>query len=68
MNYYTLIVSLLGAAKIVLEAFGIHIIDNGQINSIADGLASVLTIVGVFFNHKKVDPAPVATTTATEQK
>ena len=39
--------ALLGAAKLVLNAFGITIITDEQINAVANGLATLLATVGI---------------------
>ena len=53
INIVTLTIAILGALKIVLEAFKVDLIDDGQINSIANGVAAVATIVGVVISHSK---------------
>jgi hypothetical protein len=56
-NYATIIVTLLGSLKLALEGFGYNIIDNGQINDIANGVSAVLTVAGVVMTHLKKSPA-----------
>ena len=40
-------IAILGAAKLVTDAFGLQIITSDQINDIANGLAALATVVGV---------------------
>jgi hypothetical protein len=47
----TLLVALLGAVKLILEANGITVLDEGMINDIANGLATIVIAVGVFRNN-----------------
>jgi hypothetical protein len=53
VNYYTLAIGLLGAVKLVLDSFGVTIINDVQMNAIANGIAALATVVGVYMNHKK---------------
>lgn len=53
INWATLIVALLGAAKLVLESFGINIITDDQINAIANAAAAVAAVIGVVMSHRK---------------
>ena len=53
INWVTLIVALLGAAKIVLEAFGIDIITDDVINQASNAVAAIVAIVGVLISHRK---------------
>lgn len=50
-NVTTLAIGLLGAAKLVLDGFGWNIISDDQINSIANGVAAIVTIAGVVMSH-----------------
>lgn len=52
-NVATIVVSLLGAAKLVLESFGISVIDNSQIDEIANGVSALVTVAGVVMTHIK---------------
>lgn len=52
INWVTLIVSLLGAIKLVLQMFGIQIPDQ-NINEIANGAAALVNIVGIIMSHRK---------------
>lgn len=54
-NLYTLTIGLLGAIKLTLESFGIHVITDEQINSIADGVAAVFAVAGVIMSHNKAN-------------
>jgi uncharacterized membrane protein len=62
-NAVTITIGLLGAAKLVLDAFGVHIISDGQINDIANGVASLVTVVGVYMTHNKDTSAPAGEST-----
>jgi uncharacterized membrane protein len=59
VNIVTLVVAILGAAKIILQGFGLDIIQEDNINAIANGVAAVVTVVGVFKSHKK-KPVPIS--------
>lgn len=52
-NVAVLVVGLLGAAKLALEAFGYSIITDDQINAIANGAAATATVVAAFLNNMK---------------
>ncbi len=52
-NITTLIIGLLSAVKLILQAFGVDIINSTEINQIADGVAALCTIVAVFMKHEK---------------
>lgn len=52
INYVTLIGALLGAAKLVLQAFGVEIPDE-QINEITNGAAALASVIGVLLSHRK---------------
>ncbi|MDD9268034.1 hypothetical protein ACFPES_13430 [Paenibacillus sp. GCM10023248] len=53
LNYYTLSLGLLGAAKLILDAYGVNIIEDDDINAIANGVAALLSVVGIYTNHQK---------------
>jgi uncharacterized membrane protein len=53
INYVTLIVALLGTAKLVLQAFGIDVITDDMIDKAANVVAAVVTLVGVIITHRK---------------
>lgn len=53
VNYLTLTLGLLGAAKLILNAYGLDIIQDDDINAIANGVAALLSVVGVYTNHQK---------------
>lgn len=55
INVVSLTIAILGALKIVLEAFNVDLITDDQINSIANAVAAVVTIVGVMISHRKKD-------------
>lgn len=64
INWVTLTIALLGAAKIVLSVFGIEIITDDLIDSTANAVAAVVAVVGVIMSHSKTQkPAVVAETT-----
>jgi uncharacterized membrane protein len=52
INYATLIPTILGAAKLILQTFGIEIPDT-VVNEIVNGAAAVGTIIGIFMAHRK---------------
>ncbi|SDN72419.1 hypothetical protein SAMN04487897_104203 [Paenibacillus sp. yr247] len=53
MNYFTLTLGLLGAAKLILNAYGLDIIHDDDMNAIANGVAALLSVIGVYTNHQK---------------
>ena len=55
LNYYTIIPSLVAGLKLSLQAFGIEIPDE-LINAIFNGLAAILMIAGVIYNHYSHSP------------
>lgn len=57
INYVTLIVALLGAAKIILETFGISFITDDMIDKAANVVAGLVTLVGVIISHSKTKGA-----------
>jgi uncharacterized membrane protein len=59
INIVSLTIAILGALKIVLEAFNVDIITDDQINSIANAVAAVVTIVGVILSHSKPKGATI---------
>lgn len=48
--------AIVGAVKLTTDAFGFRVIEDAQVNAIADGLATLATIAGVVISHD----APVA--------
>jgi peptidoglycan hydrolase-like protein with peptidoglycan-binding domain len=52
-NIASLAVTLLGALKVCLDACGLHVISDQQVNDIANGAAAVFTIAGVLLTHNK---------------
>ena len=55
INLYTLLPSLVGGIKLVLQAFNITIPDE-TINMIFNGLAALLMIAGIIYNHYSHSP------------
>lgn len=51
-NYTTLIVTLLGALKVVLSLVGIEIPDE-HIDAIANGIGALLIVAGIVMQHVK---------------
>lgn len=53
-------VAILGALKLLLDAGGIQIPDD-KVNEIANGIAAVLAVVGMWMDHSKVivEPVPI---------
>lgn len=53
-NYVTMIVGVLGALKLIFQAYGYTFITDDQINAVANGIAGLITVgVGIYMNHKK---------------
>ena len=44
-------VAIVGAAKLVTDAFGVRLISDEQVNSIANGFAALSTIIGVAMGY-----------------
>lgn len=53
VNWFMLTQGLLGALKLILQAQGIDVIEDDQINAIANGVASLMAIVGVALSNRK---------------
>jgi phi LC3 family holin len=54
-NWITLLPALIGAIKLILQPFGIdlsHVTDE-QVNDVVNGIAALVTIIGIFMPHKK---------------
>jgi len=51
LNKPAFYIAILGAAKLATEAFGLQIISDDQVNSIANGLAALVTVVGVAMGY-----------------
>jgi uncharacterized membrane protein len=51
LNKPAFYIAILGAAKLVTEAFGLQVISDDQVNSIANGLAALVTVVGVAMGY-----------------
>lgn len=47
----TLVVAILGAVKLVTDAFGLVVLDDTQINAIANGVAALATVLGILINR-----------------
>lgn len=45
---------ILGVIKLASDTMGYKFIEDSQINSIADGIATVFTVMGVIISHDKV--------------
>ncbi|MNY77120.1 hypothetical protein D3C86_2169250 [compost metagenome] len=60
INWFTLILSLLGALKLILQPFGVEIPDD-NFNEIANGAAGLAALIGIFLSHKKVEVPNVIT-------
>ena len=52
-NLATLLIAVLGAVKLILQAFGVDIITSQQIDAIANGVAALITVAGVIMTHLK---------------
>ncbi len=50
-NLTTLLIALLGAVKLILQAFGVDVITSQQVDSIANGIAALITVAGVIMTH-----------------
>jgi uncharacterized membrane protein len=50
----TLVIAILGAVKLVTDAFGLVILNDEQINAIANGVSAVATVVGILINREPV--------------
>jgi uncharacterized membrane protein len=48
---YTLAASTLGAAKLVLDSFGVHVITDATVNDVANAVATIATFGGVIVAH-----------------
>ena len=46
--------AIVGAVKLMTDAFGLTLISNEQVNVIADGLAALATVAGVIVSHDQV--------------
>lgn len=58
-NIATLMVAIVGAGKLILQAFGVDLITEQQIDALANGIAAAITIVGVVMTHVKRRAAPL---------
>ena len=48
-----LVVACLGAVKLVTDAFGLVILDDANINAIANGVSAVVAVIGICINRSK---------------
>jgi len=46
-----LAIAILGAVKLVTDAFGVQILTNDSINEIANGVSAVATVIGILINR-----------------
>jgi uncharacterized membrane protein len=46
-----LVVAILGAVKLVSDAFGVVVLTNENINSIANGVSAIATVIGILINR-----------------
>jgi len=46
-----LVIAILGAVKLVTDAFGVQILTNESINEIANGVSAVVAIIGILINR-----------------
>jgi len=46
-----LFVAVLGAIKLVSDAWGFQLLTNEQVNDISNGLAAIATVVGILINR-----------------
>ncbi|MBP1964379.1 hypothetical protein [Paenibacillus aceris] len=53
INYFTLTLGLIGAAKLILDAYGMDLIKDTDMNAIANGVAALLSVIGIYTNHQK---------------
>ncbi len=51
----TFYIAILGALKLTMQAFGVEIISDEQVNTIANGLATLMTVVGVACGWEYLD-------------
>ncbi|QRF22946.1 hypothetical protein FY534_04080 [Alicyclobacillus sp. TC] len=49
---YTLVVGILAGLKLILDAFGIHIITSTEVNQIANGFAALFSILSLLLAHQ----------------
>lgn len=67
VNWFTLTVAILGAGKLIAQPFGIEISD-AVINDIANGVAALITVGGIIYNHAKGDAANAQSNTIASNK
>jgi uncharacterized membrane protein len=51
MKTSTFWLGIIGAIKLGTDAFGFKVIDDTQLNAIADGVAAIFTVLGVIISH-----------------
>ena len=51
MRKPALFIAVLGAVKLVTDAFGFQLLTNEQVNDISNGLAALATVVGILMNR-----------------
>jgi uncharacterized membrane protein len=56
-NVASLVIAILGALKLVLQAFGYNVLDDATINTIANCVAAIVTLYGVVATHLRHKPA-----------
>ena len=59
-NTVSIVITLLGAVKLILNGFGVDVLSSTEINDIANGAAAVLTVTGVLLTHLKSQFKPVS--------
>jgi len=47
-----LAIAILGAVKLVTDAFGFQLLTNDSINEIANGVSAVATVIGILINRE----------------
>ena len=46
-----LVIAILGAVKLVTDAFGVQVLTDENINAIANGVSAVATVIGILINR-----------------
>lgn len=46
-----LVIAILGAVKLVTDAFGVQVLTDENINAIANGVSAIATVVGILINR-----------------
>ena len=47
----TILLAILGAIKLVTDAFGIQLLDDASMNAIANGVAAVVVVAGIALDN-----------------